>query len=171
MRFTLKTFEEFYTKNLPTKSSFPSAVFLHRGETSWGPDTLKRNRAKPYWNRSNRWGKLRFVWWLGWWSKNGLDLGDCWKLGWIFFHVFGDVFFVCIFVVVFVFIISGRGYPVGDKVSSAGFFFPEGVWCKSKVLVFQDVKLFLTLQQQNRWRENRNLSLVSLEECSKIKWF
>lgn len=66
-----------------------------------------------------------YMWWLGWWSKNGLDMGDCWKLGWIFFHVFGDVFFVCIFVVVFVFIISGRGYPVGDKVSSACFFFPR----------------------------------------------
>lgn len=167
MRFTLKTFEEFYTKNLPTKSSFPS-VFLQRGETSWGPDTLKTNRAE-----ATAGGSSGYIWWLGWWSKNGLDLGDCWKLGWIFFHVFGDVFFfLCVFLLLCLFSsFPAVVIPWGIKFPQHVFFSPEGVWCKSKVLVFQDVKLFLTLQQQNRWRENRNLSLVSLEECSKIKWF
>ena len=176
MCFTLKTFGEFYTKNLPTKSSFPSAVFLHQISLviEVRPHEVlipwKQTEPNPTETEATAGGNSGYIRWLGWWSKNGLDLGDCWKLGWIFFHVLGDVFFVCIFVVVCCFH-HFRPWAVGDKVSSACVFFPRRRLMQIQGSGFQDVKFFLTLQQQNRWRENRNLSLVSLEECSKIKWF
>ena len=139
----LKTFGEFYTKNLPTKSSFPSAVFSSpdffsdRGETSWGPDTLKTNRAKPYWNRSNRWGKLG-VYTVAWMMvQKRLGFGGLLETWMNFLSCSWWCFFLCVFLLwCVVFIISGRG-PWGIKFPQHVFFFPEGVWCKSKVLVFK----------------------------------